>query len=401
MNKLLLLTVGCVLWAGCSVDFIEPEGRSCDDTHACPAHHICVDLRCQPFDAPPLPDGGPPDSGPPDSGLPDGGTPDSGTPDGGSPSTVEVSVSPVAVRLAPAATGRFTATVSRASDTRVSWSVHEGASGGTVDATGLYTAPSQPGTYHVVATSVEDPVRSATALVSVITLPADLELHLSADQLNGTPGELPADGARVASWEDLSGHTHTLTQTEENRQPLFKARGLNGLPTVVFDGDTLGAGDYLRTAAFPAVLPQPLTVFFVYRSPLTDVNKTLMDAPPGVGPQRARVQATTEPPGALQLYTSKFSSPYLQKPAGTFHSITAVFNGATSRVRGDGREEAPSVTRDPGGAGMGGLMLGGRQELTLDAFAATEFAEVLVFHRALSDPEIEQVETYLRGRYFP
>ena len=389
MNKLLLLTVGCVLLAGCSVDFTEPEGRSCDDTHACPANQICVELRCQPFEVPP----------PPDGGTSDGGTPDSGTPDAGP--TLEVSVNPVSASLTPSGTWRFTATVSNADDTRVSWSVREGAAGGTIDATGLYTAPAQTGTYHVVATSVADPSRSASAVVSVASLPSNLELHFSADRLNGPTGELPADGAQVASWTDLSGHAHTLTQTEANRQPLFKARGLHGLPTVVFDGDTLGAGDYLRTAAFPSALPQPLTFFFVYRSPLTDVNKTLLDAPPGTGPNRARVQATIEPPGALQLYASKFSSPYLQKAAGSFYSVTAVFNGPSSRVRANGTEEAPSANRDPGTVGMGGLMLGGRQELTPDAFAATEFAEVLVFTRALNDSEIEQVETYLRGRYFP
>jgi hypothetical protein len=321
MNRLLLLTVGGMLWAGCSVEFTEPEGRSCDDTHACPANQICVDLRCQPFDVPPPPDAGTPDSGTPDSGTPDSGTPDSGTPDSGTPDA----------------------------------------------------GP----------------------------LPADLALHFSADRLNGPTGDLPADGARVSAWTDLSGQGHTLTQGDENRQPLFKAQGLHGRPTVVFDGDTLGAGDYLRTAAFPSALPQPLTFFFVYKSPPTDVNKTLLDAPPGVGTQRARVQATIEPPGALQLYASKFSSPYLQKAAGAFYSVTAVFNGPSSRVRANGTEEAPSANRDPGTVGMGGLMLGGRQELTADAFAATEFAEVLVFTRALNDTEIEQVETYLRGRYFP
>ncbi|MDC0711025.1 Ig-like domain-containing protein [Stigmatella sp. ncwal1] len=395
MTKLLLLSVGCVLWAGCSVDFTEPAGRSCDDTHACPPSQICVDLRCQPFEE------SPPDAGLPDAGTPDAGNPDGGSPDAGPTPTVEVSVSPMSASLAPSATRFFSATVSQATDTRVSWSVREGAVGGTIDAAGQYTAPATEGTFHVVATSMEDSSRSATALVSVATLPPNLALHFSADRLNGPEGTMPEEGARVASWADLSGNAHALTQTEENRQPLFKARGLNGLPTVVFDGDTLGSGDYLRTAAFATALAQPVTIFFVYKAPLTDVNKTLLDAPPGVGPSRLRVQATIEPPGALQLYSTKFSSPYLQRSAGTFYFITALFNGPTSRVRANGREEAPSANRDPGAQGMGGFMLGGRQELNADAFAATEFAEVLVFGRALGDPEIEHVETYLRGRYFP
>ena len=56
-------------------------------------------------------------------------------------------------------------------DTSCTWSVAEGVSGGTVSATGPtsadYTAPETPGTYHVVATGVADPTRSASATVTV------------------------------------------------------------------------------------------------------------------------------------------------------------------------------------------------------------------------------------------
>jgi hypothetical protein len=45
--------------------------------------------------------------------------------------------------------------------------VLEGAAGGAVSATGVYTAPSTGGTYHVIATSVADPSRSATAAITV------------------------------------------------------------------------------------------------------------------------------------------------------------------------------------------------------------------------------------------
>ena len=38
------------------------------------------------------------------------------------------------------------------------WSVVEGAAGGTVTSTGLYTAPQTAGTFHVEARSVADPI---------------------------------------------------------------------------------------------------------------------------------------------------------------------------------------------------------------------------------------------------
>jgi chitinase len=48
----------------------------------------------------------------------------------------------------------------------MTWSVQE-ASGGTIDPTGLYTAPAAAGTYHVVATSVADSTKSGISVVTV------------------------------------------------------------------------------------------------------------------------------------------------------------------------------------------------------------------------------------------
>jgi hypothetical protein len=63
----------------------------------------------------------------------------------------------------------FSANVVGTSDTSVTWSVQEGASGGTVDSTGLYTAPMTAGTYHVVADSHALGVSgSATAVVAAV-----------------------------------------------------------------------------------------------------------------------------------------------------------------------------------------------------------------------------------------
>jgi hypothetical protein len=72
-------------------------------------------------------------------------------------------ISPSSVSLSPGGTQQFAAAIS---DGAVLWSVVE-ASGGKVDASGVYTAPLADGTYHVVARSQVDPTRSAQATVSV------------------------------------------------------------------------------------------------------------------------------------------------------------------------------------------------------------------------------------------
>jgi hypothetical protein len=83
------------------------------------------------------------------------------------PTSIVVTVDPPAPTVHAGLTVGFSATLSGASDPGVVWSVTEPGGGG-IDASGLYTAPSVPGTYHVTATSVQDPLKTGTATVTVL-----------------------------------------------------------------------------------------------------------------------------------------------------------------------------------------------------------------------------------------
>ena len=88
---------------------------------------------------------------------------------------ISVAVSPGQASTRAKSTLSFKATVTGVTSSQsgnVTWSVQEGASGGTVDASGNYTAPANPGTAHVVATSVADPSKSAAATVDITAAPA-------------------------------------------------------------------------------------------------------------------------------------------------------------------------------------------------------------------------------------
>jgi len=63
-------------------------------------------------------------------------------------------------------TVQFSATVTGTLNTAVNWSVAE-AGGGTIDASGLYTAPAAAGTFHVVATAQADTTKTASLAVTV------------------------------------------------------------------------------------------------------------------------------------------------------------------------------------------------------------------------------------------
>jgi hypothetical protein len=84
---------------------------------------------------------------------------------------VAVSVAPASATIAANATQQFTATVTGTSNTSVTWSVDAVSGGnssvGTINGSGLYTAPSQAGTHTVTATSVADATKSASAPVTV------------------------------------------------------------------------------------------------------------------------------------------------------------------------------------------------------------------------------------------
>jgi Bacterial surface proteins containing Ig-like domains len=85
--------------------------------------------------------------------------------------SVTVSVSPKSASVSTGATAQFTATVNGTTSTAVTWSVDSvnggSSTAGTINATGLYTAPAQAGSHTVKATSNQDATKSATATVTV------------------------------------------------------------------------------------------------------------------------------------------------------------------------------------------------------------------------------------------
>jgi hypothetical protein len=85
--------------------------------------------------------------------------------------SISVTVTPNVATVLGGTTQSFTATVTGTTNTAVTWSVQEnlgGAINGTVDSTGLYTAPqNSSGTFHVVATSQANSASTGVAAVTV------------------------------------------------------------------------------------------------------------------------------------------------------------------------------------------------------------------------------------------
>jgi hypothetical protein len=103
-----------------------------------------------------------------------GGGSGGGGGNGGGGGTISVSISPQSPTVFTTMTQQFTATVAGTSDTLVTWEVN-GVSGGglgtgTINSSGLYTAPAAPGVDTVAAVSQADSTKVATTSVTVKAL---------------------------------------------------------------------------------------------------------------------------------------------------------------------------------------------------------------------------------------
>jgi hypothetical protein len=85
-----------------------------------------------------------------------------------------LAISPASATVAPSGTQQFSASVQGLSNNTINWSVDKVAGGnstvGTINSSGLYTAPAQTGTHTITATSATDSSLTGTASVTVANL---------------------------------------------------------------------------------------------------------------------------------------------------------------------------------------------------------------------------------------
>jgi hypothetical protein len=115
------------------------------------------------------------------------------------PPTVAVAVAPTTKSVLPSGSADFTATVTNATNPAVTWKVDE-VGGGSVSALGHYVAPATQGVYHVRATSVEDPTKSAAATVTV----APVTVSVAPASINLATGASTTFTATVTSTDNTA-----------------------------------------------------------------------------------------------------------------------------------------------------------------------------------------------------
>ena len=148
---------------------------------------------------------------------------------------VAISVGQSTANLKSGASQAFTATVTGSTNTAVRWSVQE-ANGGTVTASGVYTAPVVQSltTFHVVATSTADTSKTSVITVTVNPVAAvkawtTTQIGTDAAAIGNPVIAIAADGSEMAFWQ------HQV-QAGWNASAAYKpAGGSWQVPVVLYD----------------------------------------------------------------------------------------------------------------------------------------------------------------------
>ena len=187
---------------------------------------------------------------------------------------VAVTISPASTSVAAGGTAQFTATVTGAANTGVTWT----ATGGTISSSGLFTAGSTSGSFQIKATSVQDSSKSATASVTV-TAQASISVAVSPTSTTLVTGGTQQFGVTVAGTSNTSV-TWTATGGTISSGGIFTA------------GSTPGVFQVTATSNQDSTKSGTAAVTIVAAGTSTDHPRIFLDAPT-LATLRSRVAANT------------------------------------------------------------------------------------------------------------
>jgi hypothetical protein len=189
-------------------------------------------------------------------------------------------------------------------------------------------------------------------------------------------------------------------QNDPAKAPLLTPNSVNGLPTLNFDG----ANSQLEVASSPSVaISGDVSSFFVVNFADYDTYRAVWAKTAGNLPA-ANDYYLASGSGLPVFYHGNGAGSIGQLtgteaiPTGTF--LTAGFELASGTATHylNGAENGSGSLTAPGADAGGTLYIGTRSDF-VTRFKG-EFAEVLIYARALSDTERAQIESYFQAKYF-
>ncbi len=256
--------------------------------------------------------------------------------------TVTVSVDPPAAALKVSTTLKFTAVVSNSANTAVIWQVQGVAGGdaqhGTIDATGMYTAPAavpSPATVTVAAIAAASPAVFDVAQVTITDTTPAIAVTVSPTSVSVQATKSQKVSATVQNDSQNKGVTWTLT-----------GAGCTGSACGTLSAATSASGAAITYTA-PGKTPSPAVVTLTARS-VADTSKAAASA--------ITVTASTPPPPSVAVTVNPTSA---SVQIGKTHTVSATVQndsqnkGVTWALTGSGCSGSTCGTLSPSSSASG------------------------------------------------
>jgi hypothetical protein len=259
--------------------------------------------------------------------------------------------------------------------------------GGNVATGGKPATGGTPGTGGKPATG-GSPGTGGTGDASVGNIPVTgLALWLRADR-----GVTESNGT-VSLWADQSGAHMDATQDQASLKPTLVSNGINGQPSILFDG----VDDALQVAQGFSDFSAGVSFFTVVDANTTNVCAGIFEASNGREIEDISFDVDF---GKFNFEVYNSSDETVVFPSGTPEQFTALQRpeGDTVEIRRNGLVGVVTDFQLPDVVTRKAVYVGNTLYMDCGAFSGN-IGEIILYNRALTDSEVLTVEAYLSTKY--